>query len=330
MEILMEIVTRNVNTLFSTALWRLKTSGVQTQTRNGPALYIPEPVLTTVLEPTERVLFYGRRNPNPIFHLMESIWMLAGRDDVKFLRQFNSRIGQFSDDGERFNAPYGFRMRHQFGVDQLVGLIFHLTKEPNSRQAVIQLWDANDLEKDTKDRACNTQMIFAIKNNKLDLTIFNRSNDFWWGYCGANIVHFTVIQEFVAIALGLDVGRYHTVTTNLHLYENLYDAIPDVERPPYYGDFDYYHQGKVKPKPLYDGDWRLFLTDCENFCKNPFDGTFTNDFFESIAGPMARVAQERASKAGNGLKTADTIGASDWRQATLEYILRRERTNEGQ
>jgi hypothetical protein len=105
--------------------------------------------------------------------------------------------------------------------------------------------------------------------------------------------------------------------------------MPDVERPPYYGDFDYYHQGKVKSKPLYAGDWRLFLIDCENFCKNPFDGIYTYDFFKSVAEPMARVAQERASKAGNGLKTADTIGASDWRQATLEYILRRERTNEG-
>jgi len=105
----------------------------------------PEPVTTTYLRPTERVLFHAGRDANPIFHLMEAIWMLAGRNDVAFLEQFNRTIGQYSDNGEVFNAAYGHRWRKHFGHDQLIEVINLLRKDPKSRQAVIQMWDDKDL-----------------------------------------------------------------------------------------------------------------------------------------------------------------------------------------
>jgi thymidylate synthase len=324
----MEIRAINVNELFTDMLWRFKTSGVEVQTRNGPALRIDEPVLTTIIEPTERVLFFAERDANPIFHLMESIWMLAGRDDVTFLQQFNSTIGQFSDDGVRFNAAYGHRMRKHFGFDQLKEVIKHLKKDPNSRQAVIQLWDASDFNKSTKDKACNTQMVFAIVNGALDLTVFNRSNDFWWGYCGANPVHFSIIQEFVAIALELPVGQYFTVSNNLHLYTELYNAMPYVENPPSSDVFDAYSNGVVQAHMLYQGDWELFLHECESFCNDPFKkGGFVNGFFEFVAQPMAMVSYERKHKISDGSAWADKIVSSDWKLATQQYIMNREKKN---
>ena len=324
----MEIKAINVNELFTDMLWRFKTSGIKVQTRNGPAIRIDEPVLTTIIEPTERVLFFAERDANPIFHLMESIWMLAGRDDVEFLKQFNSTIGQFSDDGVRFNAAYGHRMRKHFGFDQLKEVIKHLKTDSNSRQAVIQLWDASDFNKSTKDKACNTQLVFAVVNGCVDLTIFNRSNDFWWGYCGANPVHFSMIQEFVAIALELPVGQYFTVSNNFHLYTQLYNAQPYVENPPSSEVFDAYSNGVVKPSVLYQGDWELFLTECEAFCNDPFKKSgFVNPFFEFIAQPMAMVAYERKHKISDGSYWADKISASDWKLATQIYIMNREKKN---
>ena len=100
----MEIIARNVNDLFSEGLWKLKICGVEDTSRNGPVVRIPEPVLVTLNRPLERVLFNGERDCNPIFHLLESVHILAGRRDVAFLKQFNQNIGQFSDDGEVFNA----------------------------------------------------------------------------------------------------------------------------------------------------------------------------------------------------------------------------------
>lgn len=151
----MEITARNVNQAFSDIFWRLKTGRYEPeQTRNGPALVIPEPVITTYLYPQERVLFHKGRDANPIFHCLEAIWMLAGRRDVAFLQMFNSKIGQYSDDGKLFNAAYGYRWRKHFGFDQLESVIQILRKDPKTRQAVIQMWDQDDLVKKTKDKAC--------------------------------------------------------------------------------------------------------------------------------------------------------------------------------
>jgi thymidylate synthase len=329
----MELVSNNVNQLFEDGLWRFKISGVKDDSRNGPVYVMPEPVLTRIKSPRERVLFYERRDANPIFHLMESIWILAGRRDVEFLKQFNSNIDKYSDDGKIFNAPYGYRMRKQFEIDQLNSIVDILKLEPNSRQAVIQLWDANDLLKDTLDRACNTQMVFAIRNGRLNLTVFNRSNDFWFGYAGANIVHFTMIQEFVAIALDIPVGEYYTVSNNLHLYTELYDALPDMCAPPSSTEYDFYSMGYVHPYNLYskeNGSSDSFLNECSIFCEDPLnekDYEYVHPFFKEVAFPMAMISFKRKSKISSGKEHLDDIKASDWKLAVQIYIDNREKKN---
>lgn len=325
----MEIKANNVNQLFSDMFWRFKTSGVKTETRNGPALRIPEPVLTTILSPQERVLFHEGRDANPIFHLMESIWMLAGRRDVSFLSKFNSKIEQYSDDGRVFNAAYGFRMRQAFRHDQLIEVIELLRRDNNSRQALIQLWDDEDLTKATKDKACNTSMIFSRSpEGALDMIVTNRSNDAWWGYAGANIVHFTVIQEFVARALGWPIGQYSTVTINLHLYTELYDASKYLSNPPSAEEYDFYRILRLNPYPLMkNDDYKSFLTDCRDFCNDPFSlvAKYKHEFFHAVAQPMAMVSHVRKMKSADGRHWAEKIQAEDWKGAVLGWIERREK-----
>lgn len=321
----MEITTRNANTLFEDMFWKFKTSGMSADSRNGPVIRIVEPVLTTIANPRERVLFHGERDANPVFHLMEAIWMLAGRRDVGFVQQFNSKIGQYSDDGEVFNAAYGYRWRHHFGHDQLLELITKLQTDRDTRQAVLQMWDSKDLSKDTKDRACNMQLIFEILHGKLNMTVINRSNDAWYGYCGANAVHFTVLQEFVASAVGVKLGVYRTFTTNLHLYTELYDARKFVDNPPSSEAFDMYQHG-VKPMKLVGNtDYFGWLEDAETFCNNPFKYDNSQySFFTEVAHPMAMISYERKNKISDGMKWADRVEAEDWRIAAQDWIERRE------
>ena len=329
----MEIITHNANTLFSDMFWRFRTSGVPTETRNGPALRIDEPVLTTVLNPMERVLFHEKRDCNPVFHLLESIWMLAGRRDVKFLAQFNSKISQYSDDGRVFNAAYGHRMRSAFRVDQLVEAIELLRRDPKTRRCVVQLWNPEDLCNQTsKDLACNLLMVFSLdQDGALNCLVSNRSNDSWFGYAGANIVHFTVIQEFVARALGVPVGRYSTVTTNLHLYTELYSAGRYLDMPPRPEEYDFYRILGLTPRPLMNNsDYRGFLEDCEVFCEAPFSLTakYKHEFFPAVARPMAMVSMVRRAHSADGHRWAEQIEARDWRAATLGWIERREKARQ--
>lgn len=322
----MEITVNNANDLFSEMFWKLKALGVESCSRNGKVIRFPEPVLTTVTHPMERVLFHGERDSNAIFNLMESVWMLAGRRDVKFIQQFNSRIGQYSDDGEVFNAAYGHRIRHHFGQDQLKEVIIKLSRDRDTRQAVVQLWDSADLSKDTKDRACNMQMIFEIYNNQLNMTVINRSNDMYYGYAGANICHFTVIMEFVASAVGVAIGKYRTFSTNLHLYTELYDAKKYVDFPPNPEDYDMYRQG-VEPMSLgvTPDNWEQWLGAAEVFCLDPFKyDPCMPDFLTEVCHPMAMVSKIRKSKVGDGMGWARSIAAQDWQIATMDWVERRE------
>lgn len=194
--------------------------------------------ITDYSHPLERVLFSAVRDANPFFHLMEALWIMDGRDDVAFLNQFNSNIGTFSDDGKTFNAPYGYRLRRHFGtmreydsgiggyeehepLDQLAEVIDLLKREPDTRRAVLCLWDPlKDLNKDSKDIPCNDLVCFKLREDVLDMTVMNRSNDAMWGAYGANAVQFSFLQEFVACALNVRVGHYRQISDSFHVYTN--------------------------------------------------------------------------------------------------------------
>jgi len=181
----------------------------------------PEPVTTVYKNPLERVIFWSVRDANPFFHLYEAIWMLVGRNDVAGVADYVSRMATFSDDGETLHGAYGHRWRHHFGRDQLALIIDQLRNNPDDRRCVLQMWDAwVDLGRNGKDVPCNIEAVFAVTHDgKLDMTVFNRSNDIIWGAYGANAVHFSYLQEWVACALALPVGVYRQVSCNFHAYE---------------------------------------------------------------------------------------------------------------
>ena len=179
------IRARNVNGAYHDALWLMNSVGQPYMSRNGGAMRAPGPVITEYTHPTERVLFDPKRDANPFFHLMEAIWMFAGRDDIEFVAKFNSTIGQFSDDGVVLRGAYGYRWRHWFGHDQITWVISLLKHEPTTRRAIINMWDARrDIEAvvaGIRDVPCNTAIYFSVDNGRLDMTVTNRSNDIIWG-----------------------------------------------------------------------------------------------------------------------------------------------------
>jgi hypothetical protein len=92
-----------------------------------------------------------------------------------------------------------------------------------SRRVNIQMWDGDHdtgllAGKGSKDLPCNLSMVMVNTEGRLDLTVFNRSNDLIWGAWGANLVHFAFVQEFVAQLAGLEVGTYYQVSSNTHIY----------------------------------------------------------------------------------------------------------------
>ncbi len=133
----------------------------RSNSRLGPTLFVDEPVLVNYTSPLDRVLMNGARDANPFFMLYEALWMLAGRNDVKALSHYNTKLaGLASDDGETYNGAYGYRWRKTWAdkgdaesssridprtqVDQLDIIVDHLKANPYSRRAVLQMWNVED------------------------------------------------------------------------------------------------------------------------------------------------------------------------------------------
>ena len=322
------IEARNINVAWPQALRLIKHGGIKRGSRNGSVREMPGPVATVYDCPRERVLFDDLRDANPFFHLFEALWILAGRDDVAWPSQFCAQLKAYSDNGVTFNGAYGFRLRNQ-GGDQLKRVIEVLRGDPESRRAVLQIWDAGiDMGRDSKDIPCNTQLYLKVRDGALRMTVCNRSNDIVWGLYGANAVQWSILQEYLAAQLGVAMGPLTTVSDSFHIYE----ANPvwaAIEAMPTIGALaDPYASRHVCSYPLVDVPSR-FDRELQEFLNDPLDELGEmfakdrrNSFFWAVAQPMYRawVAHKQDKSGARHLLECQ---ATDWRHAALGWLGRR-------
>jgi len=342
-----------VNQALSMGLAHLARHGEAHTSRNGDVLRAPGPVITFTENPMERVLFSSKRDANPFFHLFESLWMLAGRNDLPWVAQFNSQMAAYSDDGGQTQpAAYGYRWRKYFGYDQLEAVIAELTLRPNSRRAVLTMWNGGgegdnsilvgvgDLAatlNESKDVPCNTNCFFTIRDGEyLDMSVQCRSNDAIWGAHGANAVHFSVLLEYMAARLDLIPGVMYQYSFDYHLYKGvLKHPIDDVVESCDHENM--YLAAKLPTTPLFDSETvggkfeRELHWFCEAAAPNPPEGIpgFHEPLFRQIAMPM--LLAWRAHKAkdyATATKHLLTMPHCDWQHASLMWVQRRQARHE--
>lgn len=319
-------IGHNVNDLLPKVVEELVKQPVA-PSRNGNVHKFSAPVTICYERPQERVLFYPKRDANPFFHLAESLWMLAGRNDLPFLAKFVKRMSSFSDDdGATQPGAYGHRWRNHFEQDQLTWAVNRLKADPHDRRVVIQMYDANTDQRAAdnggKDIPCNLMALPSVRGDKLDLTVFNRSNDTVWGALGANAVHFSVLQEFLAFAVGCNVGQYYQISNNLHGYLDTIDKGRVEYNDPY--------QYKVYPKAMFNQGFRVeeFYDDLDMFLDDPTRTGVRNDFLRKIACPM--MMAHKAYKLGDReaaveIVTTQMPETNDWRKGAEIWLNNRKK-----
>lgn len=324
--------------------------------------------VTEYERPNERVLFSAARDANPFFHFFESLWILDGREDVDYLVRYNRRMAEFSDDGRKFHAAYGKRLRRHFlnrdlaarssnaitdsydtdnyhpKIDQILTAINLLKEDHATRQVVMSIWDPEvDLGVRTKDMPCNDLVMLKIRDGKLNITVACRSNDIIWGAYGANAVQFSMLQEFVARAVGVGIGAYYQVSDSFHVYtdnptfKKLVSTTP--ERT------DHYESGKVDPYPIMNevtspekwlAQLRAFNNDESVVMVEGVDS-----FFKYVASPMAAAwrtyqhgvknptAVSKNTRIDQAIHTLrHHCAAQDWQLACVEWLERRRQPEE--
>lgn len=361
----MEIKFRNVNDSFRTLVSYFRSYLNQTHdgnvhrypSRAGGILRITEPVMITYSHTRERVLFNSLRDVNPFSLVYESLWTLSGRDDVKSIAYYTKGMVRYSDDGETWYGAYGHRWRHApYGVgrkgntsyggtipdyrdefDQLDRAV-DLLRDNTTRRVVLSMWcperDLKCQRRDGKDYPCNTHCYLTVRDNKMNLTVCNRSNDLVLGMLGTNYVVFSFLLEYLAARLGVECGTYTQFTNDLHLYEGthgdklagwLEDTTPD-----HYTDAK---SGTLRTVPLVK-DPAAFERELPKFverhaCPREWVGGglqhYTEPFLVHVAEPMlAAFHYHKAKRYDQAADVMATVAADDWRLAAEGWLRRRQ------
>jgi len=313
---MIEIKGRNVPQAYKEGLWVMNTCGERGDSRNGPVMSIPQPVLLTIKYPWERVLFDPVRDANPFFHVMEFVWMMAGSNDAKWISQFNKRMLEYSDEGI-LRGAYGWRWSQH---DQIRSAIRLLRKDPDTRQAVLSMWDPalDGSSAKSSDRPCNTHIYFRTGPRGLDMTVCNRSNDMIWGMLGTNAVHMTMLHELVARASGFRQGLYQVFTNNLHVYPDMPNFSKIYKKT--FACYDPYSYEEVRHTPLLDRNetYEMFMEDCRKLVDGDLEDGLCTNWVENVAYPMyeAYLGEHR-------MDYISYIDAPDWQRACSEWVARR-------
>jgi hypothetical protein len=283
------------------------------------------PFVTRYTNPQECVLYDATRNANPFFHFFEALWVLAGRDDVKFMTHLLPRFKDYSDDGMTFHGAYGARLLEH---DQIFEAIKQLKKDKHTRRAVVSIWQpGKDSGYTGKDMPCNCMLDFKIRDDQLDMIVSNRSNDAIWGAYGSNAVQFAFLHQWVSYHAGVSAGSYIQVSNSMHVYPDNEPTKTLLRSPISY--FDPYKDCIVAPMRWIDGldtieDWdedlaRFFL----NFDTDRLGTSmeYETSWWANTAYPMWMAFHRyRDNAMEDAASYADMIHSTDWRLVVSQWF----------
>ena len=181
---------------------------------------------TIVLSNPRKRLFYNEhRTFNLAYALVEAFFLFNSQNYVSNFSFYNKRMSDYSDDGIHINSAYGYHI-----ADSLEELVNKLKEDSHTRQAVLNIYSTKyGVKMKTKDVPCTIALNFLIRDGKLNLTTYMRSNDLFWGL-QYDLFMFTCLQEVIANELGLEMGYYIHCPTSLHVYDYHWELLEKINK----------------------------------------------------------------------------------------------------
>jgi hypothetical protein len=209
------------------------------------------------------------------------------------------------------------------------------------------MWNVEDdlLKIDTtKDTCCNLCAKFSLRPASqeeiethahngyvLNMTVYNRSNDLIWGTLGANAVHFSFLQEYVAACIGCGVGVYNQISDDQHVYVDRFEPekwLAD-ETVNFYGDLrpsDINIVPLVKDPVTFDREVVEFVDLHGHNCvanEEP-EVEFSEPFLQNVAHPMCIAFHHHKLRDYDAaLEYANDVEADDWCIAATNWLQKR-------
>jgi len=147
-------------------------------------------------------------------------WYLSGNNSISKLGAIYGKIPpiwvKMANRKGLVNSNYGWQWERNNQIDYVV---HKLRKHKETRHAAISIYDCKEHDKYKKDTPCTYAVQFTILNDKLNMSVYMRSNDLWYGFCNDQYC-FSMLQKLVAERLNMETGWYYHHAHNMHIYNN--------------------------------------------------------------------------------------------------------------
>lgn len=165
------------------------------------------------------VVTSGLRDLGRRFLVAEAAWILSGDNRLETIAPFARNIKRFSDDGLYFFGAYGPRFQ-----DQRAYVLNTLRRDPQSRQAIIQVW--REQPRQTNDTPCTLSWQFLLRAGELHCVATMRSSDLitGWPY---DVFNFSMVAASILLDLRtldpatwdqVSLGTLHLTAGSQHVY----------------------------------------------------------------------------------------------------------------
>lgn len=170
--------------------------------------------------------------------LIEYMWFLNGKNDVKWLNDRNVNYwNKWADETGSIGKSYGYQFRKWVPTnipgktfDQFTLLLNEMIENPNSRRLIINLWNVEDLRYMNLP-PCVLYYQFNIEYNKdtkisyIDMHVIVRSQDSFLGlpYDIAGAAYFlNIVAEILRFKTGnkYQAREIHYTANDFHIYSN--------------------------------------------------------------------------------------------------------------
>jgi len=184
--------------------------------------YEIENCILQVKEPRLYYFSFPYREISTKYADAELKWYWSGDNHCETIGQYAKMWLRLTDDGVTNNSAYGYILFKKYGKNQLEEVINELKHNRDTRRAVLNISDPTIDRVNTKDMQCTIAIQFTIRNNKLNTTVYMRSNDVYFGL-PYDYIFFMSLAYYVATKLELKIGTYTHIATSMHMYDKDYN-----------------------------------------------------------------------------------------------------------
>ena len=180
-------------------------------------------------DPTDLRIEVPARRFNEDYAVLEWLWYLTSEREVSNIGKFADIWNKISDDDNLVESNYGHYIKPAW-----YDLVDELLKDRDTRRATCTINQPYHRYKNPKDYPCTHYIQFFIREDKLHMGVYMRSNDAVFGFCN-DVFTFALFQQLMLNELNsrgakIELGDYYHSAGSFHVYDRHYSMMEKISK----------------------------------------------------------------------------------------------------